>query len=254
MPSTVVLISGANRGIGKGLLKRYLARPNYTVIAANRDPEHASSKELADLPRGTNSHLIVVKVDAAKEKDAIDAVKELEKQGIEHIDLVIANAGAAYAFGKVSEISIDDVKGHFEPNVYGVVRLYQATLPLLLKSSHPKWATVGSLAGSMAKWLTDNFQKKQPDAPNSAYGPSKAAVHWFTKAMDREEEKLTAFVIHPGWVTSDMGNMGARLFGLEQAPDSLDESCDNLVKLFDEATKETHGGKFWWHNGKEESW
>ena len=149
MTPTVVLISGANRGIGKVLLKRYLARSNSTVIAANRDPEHASSKELANLPRGSNSHLIVVKVDAANDKDALSAVKELEKQGIEHIDLVIANAAVAYAFGKVSEIDIDAVRGHFEPNVYGVVWLYQATLPLLLKSSHPKWATVGSIAGSI---------------------------------------------------------------------------------------------------------
>lgn len=38
MPPTIVLITGANRGLGKGLLKRYLALPNHTVIAANRDP------------------------------------------------------------------------------------------------------------------------------------------------------------------------------------------------------------------------
>ncbi|KAK4943665.1 hypothetical protein LTR10_016762 [Elasticomyces elasticus] len=232
MASTVVLISGANRGIGKELLKRYIARSNYTVIAANRDPEHVSSKELANLPRGSNSRLIVVKVDAVNDEDALNAAKELERQGIEHIDLVIANAAVAYAFGKVSHIAIDVIKGHFEPNFYGVIRLYHAMLPLLLKSSHPKWATVGSIAGSI-----------------------EAAVHWLTKRMDEEEEKLTAFVVTPGWVTTDMGNMGAReLFGLEQAPDNLDESCDGMVKLFDEATKETHGGKFWRYTGKEEAW
>ncbi|KIV86126.1 hypothetical protein PV11_01761 [Exophiala sideris] len=229
-----VLPQPALRGIGKELLKRYIARSNYTVIAANRDPEHVSSKELANLPRGSNSRLIVVKVDAVNDQDALNAAKELERQGIEHIDLVIANAAVAYAFGKVSHIGIDVIKGHFEPNFYGVIRLYQAMLPLLLKSSHPK---------------------KQPPVPNTPYGTTKAAVHWLTKRMDEEEEKLTAFVVTPGWVTTDMGNMGAReLFGLEQAPDSLDESCDGMVKLFDEATKETHGGKFWQYTGKEEAW
>lgn len=149
MASTIVLISGANRGIGKALLQRYLARPNHVLIAANRDPENASSKDLANLPRGSNTRLILVKLDAASETDAGNAVKELEKQGIDHLDLVIANAGTAYAFGKVSEIRIDDVKGHLEVNAYGVVRLFQATLPLLLKSSDPKWVTVGSIAGSI---------------------------------------------------------------------------------------------------------
>lgn len=149
MPPTVVLISGANRGIGKALLERYLERPNHIVIAGNRDPEHASSKALAKLPRHQESRLIVVKIDATSATDAADAVKSLEKDGIDHIDLVIANAGVSYRFGKVSEINIADVKDHFEPNVYGVVRLYQATLPLLLKSESPKWVTVGSIAGSI---------------------------------------------------------------------------------------------------------
>lgn len=45
-----------------------------------------------------------------------------------------------------------------------------------------------------------SVNRKQPGAPNSAYGPSKAAAHWFTRRIDAEEEKLTAFVVHPGYV------------------------------------------------------
>ena len=55
-------------------------------------------------------------------------------------------------------------------------------------------------------------------------------------------------------VPTDMGSSGARLFGYEDAPDNLDESCDGMVRLFDEATKETHGGKLWHHYGEVESW
>lgn len=51
-----------------------------------------------------------------------------------------------------------------------------------------------------------------------------------------------------------MGSNGAKLFGFEEAPDSLDGSCDGMVKLFDEATKETHGGRLWHHYGEVESW
>jgi NAD(P)-dependent dehydrogenase (short-subunit alcohol dehydrogenase family) len=149
MAPTVVLISGANRGIGRVLLERYLLRPNYVVIAANRDPEHASSKNLVNLPKHPESRLIVVKIDAKNETDAANAAKYLEQEGPDHIDLVIANAAVAYRFGKVSEMSVTDIRDHIEPNVYGVVRLYQATLPLLLKSENPKWVTVGSTAGSI---------------------------------------------------------------------------------------------------------
>lgn len=155
MSQTIVLISGANRGIGKALLERYLVRPHHIVVAANRDPEHVSSKDLIKLPKHRDSQLIVVKIDGTSEDDAVHAVKQLEQEGIEHIDMIIANAGVASSFGKVSEINIADIKDTFEPNVYGVLRLYQATLPLLLKSKAPKWATVGSVAGSIE--VSDHF-------------------------------------------------------------------------------------------------
>ena len=149
MTPTIVLISGANRGLGKGLLELYLAKPDHVVIAANRDPEHASSKALADLPSGPNSKLIVVKVDASVEADPFEAVKELEKQGIDHLDLVIANAGVSTTYPFVKDLKTADLQAHIEPNVFGVVWLYQATRPLLLKAEEPKWVTMGSSAG----WL-----------------------------------------------------------------------------------------------------
>ena len=149
MAPTIVLISGANRGLGKGLLQLYLAEPNHIVIAANRDPEHATSKALADLPRGAGSRLIVVKSDASVESDPFEAAKELAAQGIDHLDLVIANAAVAYVFPKVSKLKIADLQAHITPNVFGVVSLYQATLPLLQNSTNPKWVTMGSSAG----WL-----------------------------------------------------------------------------------------------------
>lgn len=149
MTSTIVLISGANRGLGKGLVELYLAKPNHTVIAANRDPENASSKALAELTTGSGSRLIVVKTDASVETDALEAVKALSFQGIEHIDVVIANAGVSYTWPKVSELKIEDLQGHLVPNVFGVVWLYQATLPFLLKSNNPKFATIGSTAGNL---------------------------------------------------------------------------------------------------------
>jgi NADP-dependent 3-hydroxy acid dehydrogenase YdfG len=135
--------------------------PNYIVVAANRDIEHATSQELTTLAQGAGSRLIVVKVDASTDSDALEAVKELKKQGVDHLDLVIANAGVSYAFGKVSDIKIAEIKGHFEPNVYGVVRLYQATVPLLRESANATWVTIGSTAGSIEVGLPVNLHLRR---------------------------------------------------------------------------------------------
>ncbi|KAI3391436.1 hypothetical protein diail_7360 [Diaporthe ilicicola] len=149
MAHKIVLISGANRGLGKGLLERYLAKDGHTVIAAVRDPNHPTTKALADLPTADQSRLIVVKVDSSVESDPLKAVQELSAQGIDHLDLVIANAGIAQVFPTVSELKIADLQAHIVPNVFGVVWLYQATLPLLRKSAQPKWVTMGSAAGQL---------------------------------------------------------------------------------------------------------
>ncbi len=146
MAPTIVLITGANRGIGKGLLDLYLAKPNHTVIAANRDPNHATSKALAELPKAEGTSLVLVKVDATVPTDPAEAVNQLSSHGIDHVDIIIANAGISYIYPKVSEVKVEDVQKHMVPNVYGIIWLYQAFLPLLKKSQTPTWVSIGSSA------------------------------------------------------------------------------------------------------------
>ncbi|KAI2615380.1 hypothetical protein GGR54DRAFT_632248 [Hypoxylon sp. NC1633] len=247
MAPITVLISGANRGLGKGLLERYLALPNHVVIAANRNPKHPTSQALVDLPKGEGSRLIVVKADAAVDHDAFDAVKELqESHGIEYLDVVIANAGVSYVWPAVAELKLDDLRGHMEPNVYGFVALYQATRPLLRKSSRePMFVPMGSTAGSIAHQLP---------IPNAAYGTSKAAVNWLTVRISAEDDWLNVFVMSPGWVQTELGNAGAVGLGLEKAELTLDESCDGMMQVFSTSTKEKHGGKMVLYNGEIGDW
>ena len=146
---TIVLISGATCGLGKGLLELYLIKQNHIVIDANRDPAHASSKALADIPTDPDSKLIIVKTDASVKTDPFKAVKELEKQGINHLNLVIANAGVSSVYPFVKDLKVVDLHANLLPNVFGVIWLYQTTRPLLLKAEKHKWVTMGSSAG----WL-----------------------------------------------------------------------------------------------------
>lgn len=144
MAPTIVLITGANRGIGKGILEIYLQKPNHTVIAANRDPSHPTSNTLADLPKAEGTTLEVIKLDVLSPTDPAAAVKTLAAKGITHIDILIANAGIALSWPKVSEVKVEDIQKHVEVNVYGFIRLYQAFRSVLKEAQAPKLVTIGS--------------------------------------------------------------------------------------------------------------
>lgn len=121
--STNVLITGANRGIGQGLLSRYLSLPNHTVVAAVRDPSHSTSKDLDALPKADGSKLVIVKIDARRWQDPFAAVEDLTRQGIHHLDIVIANAGIASTAPLVVDAKEDDLRIHYETNAMGIVSL-----------------------------------------------------------------------------------------------------------------------------------
>ncbi|KAL6862026.1 NAD(P)-binding protein [Trichoderma novae-zelandiae] len=243
MSQTFVLITGGNRGLGLGLVRTFLSQPHHTVISANRDPEHSTSKALFDLPKGEGSNLIVVKYDAGIEQDAFEAMKELkDKHGIDTLDIVIANAGMVKSYPLVKDVKRAEIQQHIDVNAYAVVTLYQATRELLQKSTKkPVFATVGSGSASLGN---------QPPIPNAAYGPSKLLVNWYGVRINAEEEWLNAFVLEPGFTQTDMGNEAARFFGLDEAPVQVEDSVGGMFKVITTANKETHGGKFVSYTGE----
>ncbi|GFF25334.1 aflatoxin biosynthesis ketoreductase nor-1 [Aspergillus udagawae] len=245
MASKVVLITGANRGIGKGILELYLKKPGHTVIAANRDPSHPTSQALADLPRAEGTILVIVKIDATSPTDPAAAVKELAAKGVNHIDILIANAAISLSWPTVAEVKVEDIQKHIDVNVYGFIYLYQAFWSLLKQVKDPKWVTIGS--GSAC--LTNSILLK-----NAAYAPTKAVQHWYTKAISAEDPWLTAFAVDPGWVQTDVGNRGAAVFGFEKAAMTVEESTTGVVNVIDSSTRETHSGKLFKYDGDEKPW
>jgi norsolorinic acid ketoreductase len=225
MPSqTTYLITGANRGIGNGLVQNYLSRPNAVVIATTRDLSSPSSKALSTLPAGKNSKIIVVKLDSSIDTDAETAINELKAvHGINHIDTVIANAGIANYWGPTSTTPVDAFQNHFNINTIGTLTLFQATNALLDNSSEPKFVYISTVVGSIGdleKWPLQGV----------AYGASKAAANYIMRKIHLEHPKLTVFPLHPGWVQTEMGNDGAVANGLEQAPVTLKDSIDGLTE------------------------
>ncbi|KAJ5326050.1 hypothetical protein MYU51_010809 [Penicillium brevicompactum] len=246
MSPTVAFITGANRGLGFGIAKNLVAKPNYVVVAAVRDPEHSTAKELSLLPTGEGSRIVIVKYDAAVEQSAFDAVDEAVGKGIDHLDYVVANAGISKIYPLVKDVKRSDIVEHIEVNVLGVVSLYQASRSLLQKStSSPVYSMIGSSGGALGR---------QAPVPNAAYGASKSVLPWYGVRINAEDEWLNAFVIDPGWVQTDMGNRAAKGWGYESAPVTVEDSTSGIVDVLTNATKEQYGGKLVSYNGEVLEW
>lgn len=103
-----------------------------------------------------------------------------------------------------------DLIEHVDVNAAGVVRLFQATLPLLQKAKKPIFMVVSSGAGTIAGMEHVPFTV-------SSYGASKAAVNFLIRRIHFEQPELIAFAVHPGYFL----------------PQSYLLSCDNADLLGD---------------------
>ncbi|KAK6082376.1 aflatoxin biosynthesis ketoreductase nor-1 [Seiridium cupressi] len=232
MAGKTYLITGANRGIGRGMFEHYVAQPNNTLIAAVRDT--AGAQGLLSVPRGTNTRVVLVKIDSASKTDSYDAVRGVQSQGIDHIDVVISSAGIV-KLNTIEDLPIEEFEEILRVNAFSVLLLYKATLPLLRKAAHPaRFAFISASGGSL------NLMPTYP-YPNVSYTGSKALANVLVVKMGMENDWLITLCIHPGrrwlsqWVTrvvqTDMGNEAARAFGLERAPRTIEESSNNTAYI-----------------------
>ena len=245
--TTVWFVSGGSRGIGFGVVDAIAVRPNTLVYATARDPPTAYKlQELA----ARRSNVRVLQLSAASDAEHAAAVKLVQAEA-GRVDVLLANAGIASvdALQRTDALDVDKLREHFEVNTVGVVRLFTALAPLLARSARPKFVVVSTVRGSLG--LQGNYAA----APGTIYGLSKAAVNFFTLRVHVEHPHLIAFPLQPGWVQTDMGNAVAVASGKEKALVTVEESVAGITRLIDEATRETHGGKFWNAiDGKELPW
>ncbi|KAJ5680249.1 hypothetical protein N7536_011388 [Penicillium majusculum] len=246
---STILISGANKGIGRGLVSKYLARDNVTLIAAVRNPSSSEATSLSELPTGESSRLIIVKIDASSDTDAKAAVESLSSQGVSALDIVIANAGVfdTAAFTTVAESTVAQIRTHLDVNTLGPVRLFQATLPLLQKSSSARFILNSSLMGTIGG-IKDLPIKIAP------YGASKAAANYFARKINYEHDDIATLAIHPGSVKTEAGDDAARAAGFPGAFVEVEDSVNAIVTKIDGLTKENGAGEFWNIDGTTIGW
>ena len=161
------------------------------VIAAVRDPHHPTSQKLSSIPKDSSSKLIVVRIDNKTETDPAKAIASIKDQGITSLDLVIANAGIYNDWSPVATADPQAVKEHIAVNGVGPLFLFQAALPLLQKSEGSKFIAIGSPLGSVGGMDQRPF-------PATAYGTSKAVLHWIVRKIHFEHPELTSLIVDPG--------------------------------------------------------
>ncbi|KAK0702248.1 hypothetical protein B0H67DRAFT_604556 [Lasiosphaeris hirsuta] len=233
--STTVLITGANRGIGKSIAAIYLQRPSHTVIAAVRDITSPSSVELSNLPKAADSKLSFVKIDSASDTDADDAAYTVQQE-ITHLDILIANAGICVYNEPAHTANLKSFRDQLEINLLGPIKLFKAFYNLLKAAKEPKFIGITSLIGSTGMiHYTGPYNL-------ASYGTSKAALNHFVRRVHYENDWLIATAVHPGTVDTAMGSAAAEVYGdAAKGEYTSEQSAKRVVKLTDEATRKNVG-------------
>ncbi|KAH8701273.1 hypothetical protein GQ44DRAFT_785882 [Phaeosphaeriaceae sp. PMI808] len=239
--STIVLVTGATQGIGRGLVDHYVQRPDTIVIAGVRTPRSDQAESLMRLPAGKGSKLILTRIDATSDTDVLQAMGDLEQRhNIQHLDIVIANAGifTPTAHQKIGRMNLSDLQSHINVNAYSVVRLFQGVWPLLSKSSKPIFLLNSAGAGTLGG------MKSFAHFPLNSYAASKVLANFVVMRLHFEYPDLIAFAVHPGSVVTENRTQAAKMLGVEVEGLSVNECVSGMTRILDRANLATTSGTF----------
>jgi len=202
MTQKIALVTGATRGIGLETA-RQLAQQGVQVIVGAR--ELAKGEQAAKVLQGEGLAAEAVAIDVTDVASIAAAAKEVErKHG--RLDILVNNAGILVDDfqKKPSEQTLDTWRTTFDTNLFGLIAVTQAFLPLLRKSDAGRIVNVSSILGSLA--LHADPASPIYDFKVPAYNVSKSAVNAWTVQLAYELRGSTIKVntIHPGYVKTDM--------------------------------------------------
>jgi NAD(P)-dependent dehydrogenase (short-subunit alcohol dehydrogenase family) len=206
----VALVTGANQGIGLQIAKDLVAH-GFTVLVGSRNLERgkAAAKEV-----GPDAYALQLDV---TDQASINAAAERVRNEFGQLDVLVQNAAISNTtklpgqsvedYAKTvrpSNVSLDEMRAVWDTNVFGVLAVYQAMLPLLRKAPGARIVNVSSGVGS----LTRNADPTNPR--RSIFGPvypaSKTALNALTLAMalELEPEGIKVNAVSPGFTKTNL--------------------------------------------------
>jgi NAD(P)-dependent dehydrogenase (short-subunit alcohol dehydrogenase family) len=176
----VWFITGCSSGFGRELAKEVLSRGWRCVVTA-RDPS-----KVEDLAQGHGGNAIVAKLDVTK-RDEIDAAVARAMDAFGRIDVLVNNAGYGY-FSAIEEGDDSDVRAMFEANVFGLIDMTKAVLPIMRAQGNGMMIMVSSIGG-----LTSQ-------AATGYYHGTKYAVEGISESLAIEVKPLgiDVLIVEPG--------------------------------------------------------
>jgi NAD(P)-dependent dehydrogenase (short-subunit alcohol dehydrogenase family) len=204
---TTTLITGGNRSLGLETARRLVAA-GHTVYAGMRDPESG------DDARAVGARVIQLDVtDRASVEAALAGLPEL--------DVLVNNAGILGTAYGVDDLDAEAMAAVLDTNVTGIVRVTQAALPLLRRSSNPVIVNVASGVG-WPRYLQDPEHDEYP-VQAVPYAASKAAVIALTVQYAKNLKEMRVNVSDPGYTATD--------FNRHSGHQSVTEGTDATVAL-----------------------
>lgn len=207
----VALITGANKGIGKQIATD-LAAQGYIVLIGARD---LANGEAAAKAIGDNAHALQLDV---TDQSSIDAAAARIRADFNRLDVLVNNAGVSHAgeagqgFPKdaiatntLTVAPMENIRRVWDVNVFGVIAVTQALLPLLREAPAARIVNMGSTGASLA-W------NSEPGNPHRAmfgnYSTSKSAAHAISLAFAfaLEGEGIKVNIACPGHTATALNN------------------------------------------------
>lgn len=170
----VALVTGASSGIGLATA-RALRRDGYRVFGTSRKP-------MADTPDG----ITMIVCDVTDDDSVQNAVDEVQSRA-GRIDLLVNNAGIGL-LGGAEESSQAQVKALFDVNVFGVLRMTQAVLPVMRGQRKGRIINLSSILGLI------------PAPYNALYASTKHAIEGYSESLDHEvrTQGIRVVLVEPG--------------------------------------------------------
>ncbi|GMT35551.1 hypothetical protein PFISCL1PPCAC_26848, partial [Pristionchus fissidentatus] len=231
-----IVLTGANRGIGLGLVKELLKNPEVgKIFATTRNPSKSPELQALSDPR-----VVIVEMDADSDSSIANAAAQVAKTvGANGIDILINNAGVLIPVDINAPINRKDAKMNFDVNCVSTMAVTLGFRDLLKagakKAGHSQIVNLSSILGSIS-------QTWGAVAPRhfTAYNMSKAAANMFTKTLSMEwkADGIRATSIHPGWVQTDMGGGDATL--------TVEQSTSDMARTIMKFGEANNGGFYDW--------
>lgn len=194
---TTVLVTGANRGLGREVA-RQLGEKGWRVLLGIRSAEAGRETEAALRGEGVDAHH--VGLDTSEPASIEAAAKEIADR-FGALDVLVNNAAIHYdTWQRVGAPDFTVVEEAFRTNTVGPWRVALAMLPLLRQSSSARIVNVSSESGALYAMT----------GMTPAYAISKIALNGLTLMMANEwrSDGLLVNAVCPGWTATDMGGGG----------------------------------------------